>query len=68
MGRPPWAAYQAMMSVRLIALEKQPGVRLLGVGETWRQLMAKCLLWVTEKETKAAYGTKQLAGGVEAKI
>ena len=57
-----------MMSVRLIALEKQPGVRLLGVVETWRQLMAKCLLWVTEKETKAAYGTKQLAGGVEAKI
>ena len=31
-GRPPWAAYQAMMSVRLIALDKQPGVRPVGVG------------------------------------
>ena len=33
-GRPPWAAYQAMMSGRLIVLYKQPGVRPVGVGET----------------------------------
>ena len=26
-GQPPWAAYRAMMSGRLIALDKQPGIR-----------------------------------------
>ena len=40
-GRLPWAAYQATMSGRLIALDKQLGVRPVGVGETWRRLMAK---------------------------
>ena len=53
---------------RLITLKKSPGVRLVGIRETWRQMMAKCLLWVTGKEDKAACGTKQLAGGVDAGI
>ena len=42
------------MSGRLIALNKQPGIRLVGVGETWRSLMAKFLLWVAGPEAKAA--------------
>ena len=33
---PPWTAYLAFMSVRLIALDKQPGLYPVGVGETWR--------------------------------
>ena len=33
-GRPPWAAYRALMSARLIALDKQQGIRPVGVGET----------------------------------
>ena len=33
-GQPPWATYQALMSDRLIALDKQPGIRPVGVGET----------------------------------
>ena len=67
-GRPPWAAYRAMMSGRLIALDKHTGIRPVSVGETWRQLMAKCLLRVTGKEAKAACRTDQLAGGVEVGI
>ena len=46
-GRPPWAAYRAMMSGRLIALKKNSGIRPVGIGETWRRLLAKCLLQVT---------------------
>ena len=46
-GRPPWAAYCAMMSGRLIALDKCSGIRPVGIGETWRRLLAKCLLQVT---------------------
>ena len=33
-GRPPWAAYGDLMSGRLIALDKQPGIRPVGLGET----------------------------------
>ena len=64
-GRPPWAAYRELMSGRLIALYKQPGISPVGVGETWRRMMAKCLLKVAEPETEAACGTTQLAGGLE---
>ena len=64
-GRPPWAAYRVIMAGRLIALDKQPGIRPVGVGETWRRLMAKCLLKVAGPEAKTACGTTQLAGGLE---
>ena len=46
-GRSSWEAYCAMMSVRLIALDKSPGIKRVGIGETWRRLLAKCLLRVT---------------------
>ena len=67
-GRPPCAAYRAMMSSRLVALENWPGIRPVGIGETWRRLRAKCLLWVTGQEAKAACWADQLAGGVEAGV
>ena len=67
-GRPPWDAYGALMSGRMIALDKQPGIRPVGVGETWRRMMEKCLLRVAGPEAKAACGTTQLAGGLEAGI
>ena len=44
---PPWAAYCAFMSGRLILLDKQPGVRPVGVGERWLHLFAKIMLKVT---------------------
>ena len=63
-GRPAWAAYRALMSGRLIALDKQNVIRPAGVGETWWRMMAKCLLRVARPEAKAACRTMQLAGGV----
>ena len=67
-GRHPWAAYRALMSDRLIALDKQPGIRPVGVGETWQRMMSKCLLKVAGPEAKDACDTTQLAGGLEAGI
>ena len=64
-GQPPWASYCAMMSGRLIALDKCPGIIPVGIGETWCRLLANCLLWLTGQEEKAAYGTDQLEGGME---
>ena len=65
-GRPQWAAYCAMMSGRLIALDISTGIRPVGIGKTWRRLLAKCLLRVTGQDEKAACGTDHIAGGVEA--
>ena len=56
------------MSIRLIELEKQSGIRPVGVVETWRRMMAKCILRVMGQGAKSACGTAQLAGGVEAGI
>ena len=67
-GRPAWAAYRALMSGRLIVLDKQPGIRPVGVVETWQRMMAKCLLRVAGPEAKEACGTTELAGEVEAGI
>ena len=56
------------MGSRLIALDMHPGVRPVGVGETWWRLIAKCILRVTEKDTKATCVTKHTDGGVESGI
>ena len=53
------------MSGWLIALDNQPGVIMVRVGENWRRLMAKCLLQVTDHEAKTACWTEQLASVVE---
>ena len=65
---PPWAAYRAFMANRLIALDKCPGVRPVGVGEVWRRLFAKCVIKVAGGQAKDACGTSQLCAGLEAGI
>ena len=64
----PRAAYHALMSGRLIALEKQPGVRPVGVGETWRRLFDKCVLRVTGPEATSVCQDDQLCAGLKAVI
>jgi len=67
-GHPPWAAYRAMMYCRLVALDKSPGVRPLGIGEVWRRAIAKCVLGECGNGAKAACGSTQLCAGFEAEI
>ena len=50
--RPLWATYRALMRGRLIALDRQPGVRLDGVEETWGRKMEKCVLHVKGDKAK----------------
>ena len=42
------------MSGRLIALDKQTGVRPFGAGETWRRLFANIVIKVMGTETTMA--------------
>ena len=67
-GFPPWAAYRALMAGRLLALDKCPGVRPIGIGETWRRAIAKCVLRVAGREASHACGADQLCAGLPAGI
>ena len=62
---PPWAAYHALMAGRLIALEKNPRVRPIAIGEVWRQLIAKCELSVANGEAQEACGIDHHCGGLQ---
>ena len=66
--QPPWAAYRALMAGRLVALDKCPGVRPVGIGETWRRLFAKTILLLCGKDAKQACGINQLCAGLESGI
>ena len=65
---PPWDTYLAFMFFRLIALDKVPGVRPVGVGEMWRQLFARFVLKVTGSETTHACKDDHLCAGLRAVI
>jgi hypothetical protein len=51
-----------------VALDKLPGVRPVGIGETLERLGGKCVLLVCGDEAKEACGVDQLCAGVEAGI
>ena len=59
-GSPPWVTYCEFMFGRLIALDKQPGVCLVGVGETWKRLFSNTVLKVTVSEEKMECQDEQL--------
>ena len=67
-GRLPLDYYRALLSGRLIALDKEPGGRPVGVGENCQRLMAKFFLSVMGQEAKSACGTEELDGGGEVSI
>ena len=64
----PWNQIRALMSVRLIALDKCPGVRSNGIGECLRRIMCKCMAEATKKDLEETCGSQQLACGVKAGI
>eukprot|EP00957_Ditylum_brightwellii_P181560 13829941-Ditylum_brightwellii.AAC.1 len=53
---PPWAAYRALMACRLVALDKCPGTRPVGIGEIIRRMVAKMVIRATGDEAKVACG------------
>ena len=65
---PPWVAYRALMACCLVALDKKPGVRPVGIGETLRQALAKLVIRAAGDQAKKACGNLQLCAGLEAGI
>ena len=64
----PWAAYNEFIYGRLIVLDKHPGVRPVGVGETWRRIISKIILKVTGPESTKACQDDQLCDGIKVGI
>jgi len=64
----PWPAIRALMSCRLIAIDKDPGVRPIGIGHIWRRAMAKCFLSITAPAATEACSIDQLCAGLQVGI
>ena len=62
----------SFVACRLIPLNKNPGVRPIGVGEVLRRIVGKTIAWVQKKDIQEAAGPLQTAtglqGGAEAAI
>ena len=65
---PLWKVYWYMMARSLIRIYKHPVVIPVGVRETCRQMMVKCVLVVAGPEAKESHRMEQLCGGMEANI
>ena len=56
------------MTWQIVALDKQPGVRPVGIGECWLRAVSKLVLANCGREGKAACGSTQLCAGLKAGI
>ena len=65
---PPWAAYRALMACCLVALDKRPRVRPVGIGETLPRSLDKRIMMAAGDQAKTECGNLQLCAGLEAVI
>ena len=52
-----------LLASRLIALDKNPGVRPIGIGDTARRIITKAVLTIISTDIQEATGCRQLCGG-----
>ena len=64
----PWSATCALLSNRLMALDKCSGIWPIRIGEIWCRLLAKCVLKVAGAKAKDACGNAHLCAGFKTGI
>ena len=64
----PWDDIRALISNRLIALDKYPGVRPIGIGESLCCIIGKAICSATRLDLAVICGTDQLCGGMKCGI
>ena len=52
-----------LLACRLIALDKHPGIRPIGIGDAARRIIAKAVLFAIRTDIQTATGCIQLCGG-----
>ena len=57
------ATIAPLMASHLIALDKNPGVRPIGIGDTARRIFAKAILNITRQDIQDTAGSMQLCAG-----
>ena len=57
---------EALITCRLISLNKNRGVRPIGIGEMLRRVMGKAINWILLEEIQEAAGSLQTATGLKA--
>ena len=62
------ASLEAWLANRLIPLDKCPGIRPIGIGESPRRIVGKAILSVLKADIQAAAGNLQVAAGQEAGV
>lgn len=61
-----FSCIEALSACRLIPLNKNPGVRPIGIGEVLRRIICKSILTIINDEIKISAGSFQLCAGHEA--
>ena len=56
---------EPLTACRLIPLNKNPGLRPIGVGETLRRIVGKAVSWIVKQEAMEAAGPLQVAAGAK---
>ena len=64
----PWGDIRALVSNRLIALDKCPGVRPISIGESLCRIVGKAICSATRLDLAVLCGTDQLCGGIRSGI
>ena len=59
------SSLEAFTACRLIPLDKNPGVRPIGIGETLRRIVMKAVSWTIKDAAMDAAGSLQVAAGLE---
>lgn len=66
---PAYLTYRAMNAARMLAADKEPGVRPLACGEVWMRLISKCIIDGKTKEmARRACCNVPLCAGLQAGI
>ena len=65
---PSWAAYRALITCCLLVLDRRPGVRPVGIGETLRRAPAKLVMKAAGDQANTSCGNLQLCAGLESGI
>ena len=63
-----WSLLRALLSSRLIALDKSPGIRPIGVSETLRRVICESICLITRDDPEFVCGSVQLCAGVHSGV